>query len=110
MRDVLEGEFGVKVRWVESASRDTTENAALSVAMLKAAGVTRIALVSNGWHLPRAVPLFEKQGLEVTPAPMAFSTAAPAAWADFLPGSLGTSSAALHEYLGQLFNRVKEST
>jgi uncharacterized SAM-binding protein YcdF (DUF218 family) len=48
MREVLEGEFGVKVRWVEGASRDTAENAALSAAMLKAAGVSRIALVSNG--------------------------------------------------------------
>jgi uncharacterized SAM-binding protein YcdF (DUF218 family) len=110
MREVLEGEFGVKVRWVEGASRDTAENAALSAAMLKAAGVSRIALVSNGWHLPRAIPLFEKQGLAVFPAPMAFSTAPPAGWTGFLPGGLGTSSEALHEYLGRLVNRIKEST
>jgi uncharacterized SAM-binding protein YcdF (DUF218 family) len=110
MREVLEGEFGVTVRWVESASQDTTENAALSATMLKAAGVTRIALISNGWHLPRAIPLFERQGLAVTPAPMAFSTAPPAGWTGFLPGSFGTSREALHEYLGRLVNRLKEST
>lgn len=110
MREVLEGEFGVKVRWVEGNSRDTAENAALSATMLKAAGVSRIALVSNGWHLPRAVPLFERQGLTVTPAPIAFSTSAPNVWAGFLPGGLGTSSEALHEYLGRLFYRLREST
>jgi len=110
MREALERDFGVKVRWVESAARDTAENAALSATMLKAAGVSRIALVSNGWHLPRTVPLFERQGLAVTPTPVAFSTAAPAVWAGFLPGGLGTSSEALHEYLGRLVNRIKEST
>jgi uncharacterized SAM-binding protein YcdF (DUF218 family) len=110
MREVLESDFGVKVRWVEAASRDTAENAALSAPILKASGVTRIALVSNGWHLPRAIPLFERQGLEVTPAPMAFSTAAPATWTGFLPGGLGASREALHEYLGRFVNRLKDST
>jgi uncharacterized SAM-binding protein YcdF (DUF218 family) len=107
MREVLEVDFGVKVRWVEAASRDTTENAALSATMLKAAGVSRIALISNGWHLPRAIPLFERQELEVTPAPMAFSTAAPTSWTGLLPGGLGASREALHEYLGQFYNGLR---
>ena len=108
MREVLEQDFGVKVRWVESVSRDTAENASLSAPMLKAAGVTRIALLSHGWHLPRAVPLFEKQGLEVTPAPAGFSTSAPSLIAGFLPGGLDNSRQALHEYLGQLYNRLED--
>ena len=108
MRDALEQDFGVKVRWVESASRDTAENATLSAPMLKTAGITRIALVSHGWHLPRAIPLFEKQGLEVTPAPMAFSTGSPSLAESLLPGGLGLSRTALNEYLGQLYNRIKE--
>ena len=108
MKAVLEDEFGVPVRWVEAASRDTEESASLSAKLLKARGVNRIALLSHGWHLPRAVPLFEKQGLEVTPAPMGFSTAPPSALASFLPGGLGNSSKALHEYLGRLYNRLRE--
>jgi uncharacterized SAM-binding protein YcdF (DUF218 family) len=108
MREALEKDFGVKVRWVEASSRDTAENASLSAAMLKAGGVTRVALVSHAWHLTRAMALFEKQGLEVTAAPMGFSTAAPSLLAGFLPGNLGTSREALHEYLGQLYNRIKE--
>ena len=108
MREVLESDFGVKVRWVEAASRDTAENASLSAPMLKAAGVTRIALLSHGWHLPRAIPLFEKQGLAVTPAPTGFSTGSPSLVKALLPGGLVRSRQALNEYLGQLYNRLAE--
>ena len=108
MREALEREFGIKVRWVETASRDTAENARLSAPLLKAAGVTRIALVSHGWHLPRAIELFEKQGIEVTPAPTAFSTGSPSLLEDLLPGGLVTSRLALREYLGRLYNFLKE--
>ncbi|MCM2287715.1 MAG: YdcF family protein [Sulfuritalea sp.] len=108
MREALEQDFGVKVRWVEAASGDTAENAGLSAPLLKAAGVTRIALVSHGWHLPRAVSLFEKQGFVVTPAPTAFSTGSPSWVENLRPGGLTRSRLALNEYLGQLFNRLKE--
>lgn len=108
MREALEQDFGVKVRWVEAASRDTAENARLSAPLLKAAGITRIALLSDASHLPRAVPLFAQAGLEVTPAPTAFSTGAPSLMENLLPGGLGRSREALHEYLGQLYNRLKE--
>lgn len=108
MREALERDFGAKASWVEAASRDTAENASLSAPLLKTAGITRIALVSHASHLPRAVSLFEKQGLEVTPAPMAFSTGSPSLAGSLLPGGLGASREALHEYLGQLYNRIKE--
>ena len=108
MREALERDFGVKVRWVEASSRDTAENASLSAPILKAAGVTRIALVSHGWHLPRAIRLFEEQGLEVTPAPTAFSTGSPSLIGNLLPGAINRSRHALSEYLGQLYNRLKD--
>ena len=108
MREALENDFGVKVRWVEAVSRDTAENASLSAPLLKAAGVTRVALVSHGWHLPRAAALFEKQGFAVTPAPTAFSTEVPSQFKNFLPVGMTRSRIALNEYLGQLYNRLKE--
>ncbi len=108
MREALETDFGVKVRWVEAASRNTLENASQSGPLLKAAGITRIALVTHAWHLPRAIPLFERQGLEVVPAPMAFSTGSSSRLEELLPGGLGSSRWALNEYLGQLYNRLKE--
>ena len=41
MRDALETEFGVPVRWVETDSRNTFENAVNSAALLKAIGFQR---------------------------------------------------------------------
>ena len=108
MRETLENEFGIKVRWVEGVSRDTAENASLSAPMLKAAGIKRIALLSHGLHLPRSIPLFEREGFEVVPAPTGFSTGSPSLLVNLLPGGLGRSTEALHEYLGMLFNAVKD--
>ncbi|WP_036665515.1 YdcF family protein [Paludibacterium yongneupense] len=69
MARTLHDDYGVPVRWTESESVNTAANARLSAAMLHAAGVRRIALVSQGWHLRRAAALFRAQGLTVLPAP-----------------------------------------
>ena len=106
MKESIEEEFGGTVRWVESRSRDTTENARFSAAALSADGVSRIALVSHAWHLPRAIPLFERQGLEIVAAPTAFTTLPESRLAQWLPSAraLAQSSAALREWLGKLFS------
>lgn len=106
MKEALERDFAVPVRWAENASRDTGENAAFSAPLLKSAGITRIALVSHGWHLRRAVPLFEREGLSILPAPTAFSTGSPSIAQEFLPSSLQRSRSALHEYLGIFYNHL----
>ena len=107
MREVLEKEFGVPVRWVETASRDTGENAAFSAAMLKAAGMSRIALVSHAWHLRRAVPLFEDEGLTVIPAPTIFHRASWGSIEAWLPGSGELTRIAAHEWLGHWVNESR---
>lgn len=108
MKEVLEREFGAKVRWAENASSDTAENAAYSAPLLKAAGIRRIALVSQGWHLPRAIPLFEAQGLEVIAAPTGFATHPPSAFYQALPSphAFHDSSIALREWLGRAAVRL----
>ncbi len=108
MKEAIERDFHGRVQWVEGASRDTAENAAYSASVLKAAGVKRIALVSHAWHLPRALELFERQGLEVLAAPTAYSTPGPSLFARALPSAfaLNQSSMALHEWLGVLVQRV----
>jgi len=66
-------EFGRPIRWVESESRDTRENAAMTMAMLKPAGINHIVLVTNGYHMPRALRAFNEAagpGIQVEPAPM----------------------------------------
>lgn len=104
MAEILEREFAVKVRWQETQSRDTAGNAALSAEILRAAGVRRIVLVTQAFHMPRAARLFRAAGLEVVPAPTQFKTAGggPLSPLDLLPqiSALHNSYYALHEWLG----------
>lgn len=107
MKEVAERELRGRVRWVEPRALDTQGNAELSVPMLKAAGIQRIALVTHGWHMVRAAHLFRRQGLEVYPAPMGFVPAASSRLQRVLPraSALVDSSLALHEWLGILAQR-----
>jgi uncharacterized SAM-binding protein YcdF (DUF218 family) len=108
MRIALEGEFGVKVRWIEDASADTRENARLSVPLLRAAGVRRVLLVTHAWHMRRALEAFSAAGLDTVPAPTGFETVAPFTPLDWLPGpgGLWAGRIALHELLGRLVQRL----
>ena len=108
MRESLEREFHVAARWSEGSSRNTLENAAFSARMLRDAGISRIALVSHSWHLPRAVQLFERQGITVLPAPTVFATGSASLFGWIIPGDLGDARIALHEYLGILFNYLTD--
>ncbi len=102
--EALEREFGVAVRWRESASRDTADNAVLSAKLLRAAGIRRIVLVTQAFHMPRARRLFAAAGLEVVPAPTELRDrhAWPESVLEWLPqaGALQASYYALHEWLG----------
>lgn len=110
MKEAIERDFGGRVRWVENASRDTAENAAYTVSLLKTAGVSRIALVSHSGHLPRAIALFERQGIEVFAAPTGFARRPPSALAQALPSAtaFGRSCEALREWLGLLALRLAQ--
>ena len=69
MRETLEREFGVPVRWSEDRSRNTHENAQFSAARLEQEGVKRVVLVAHGFDMRRARAEFTAAGLEVVPAP-----------------------------------------
>ncbi|GAB2180138.1 YdcF family protein [Denitratisoma sp. agr-D3] len=103
MAALLLQEFKLPVRWVEDLARDTRENARFSARQLKAAGVSRIVLVSHAYHLARAVPLFEAEGLAVVAAPTMFAVS-PVGIEAWLPstGALQDSYVALHEWAGRL--------
>jgi len=105
MREVLEREFQLDVRWVEGASADTRENARESAALLRAAGIERIFLVTHAWHMPRAAAAFRAAGLDVVPAPTAFRIRPRLEAAAFWPSAraLRESTWALHEWLGRLW-------
>lgn len=69
MRALLERDLGVPVRWTEEASRDTAENAACSAAILRAAGIGRVLLVTHAFHMARARAAFEAVGIDTVPVP-----------------------------------------
>lgn len=102
MADAAQREFGVEVRWREERSADTRGNAQHSAALLRAAGVRTVLLVTSAWHLPRAVAEFTAAGVEVVPAPTGFR--APASGVlQFVPHwhGLRDTSLALHEWTGR---------
>ena len=72
MAQVLGRDHGVAVRWQEEASRTTWENATHSAELLRAAGISRVVLVTQAWHMPRARWCFEGLGFEVLAAPVGF--------------------------------------
>jgi len=105
---VAEREFGVPFRWLEDRSRDTTENALLSVPILREQGIQRIVLVTHDFHMRRAIRAFERAAardgmtLAIVPAPVGLSPAYEWEAGDFLPGRQGwfDSHLLLHEMLG----------
>ena len=88
MANALLQDFGVPTRWQEGLSRTTWENATLSAPQLREAGVRRVVLVTQAWHMQRARWSFERQGFEVIPAPVG-SAGQPAALRRLAAGSAG---------------------
>lgn len=98
---------------LESESKNTYENALYCKAILDEIAVDRVLLVTSAMHMPRAVALFEKQGIEVIPVPVDYSITEnetpPNGGArmqlklmDIIPqsGNLSLTTNAMKEYLG----------
>ena len=102
MREVFEKDYGIKVRWEEGLSKTTRQNAAYSASLLKNEGFTHIVLVSQAWHLRRAVREFQRQGLDVKAAATGCESRLQADIEGFVPDiwALVRSYEAAHEILG----------
>jgi uncharacterized SAM-binding protein YcdF (DUF218 family) len=103
MAQSMKEDFRVPVRWVESESRDTWENAADSAALLRPDGIRSIYLVTHGWHMKRALAAFAPTGLAVTPAPTPLDTGGTLTLTDLIPrpSAWQTGYFALHEWIGR---------
>ncbi len=68
----------------------------------------RVGIITSAWHMPRALRLAKKQGLELVPIPADFAAANPPRHLlEILPsgGALGSLDVALKEYLAALLGR-----
>lgn len=106
--------------WLETASENTHDNAVNCRKILEEKGIRRVILVTSALHMPRSVALFERQGLEVIPAPTDFSVTQadwqqlteanlPAQLIRLLPtaDNMSALTDALKEYLGILIYRLR---
>jgi uncharacterized SAM-binding protein YcdF (DUF218 family) len=89
---------------LESRSRSTYENAVETSKLLRAAKISKIVLVTDAAHLPRAVACFKKQGVAcIVPCGCRYRTAhKPDRFRDFLPNIWGARGVqeAWYEWLG----------
>jgi uncharacterized SAM-binding protein YcdF (DUF218 family) len=109
MARVLQNEFHTDFLWQEPASRNTAENARFSRQLLQAHAIDRILLVTQAYHIPRAVWSFHDAGFQVLAAPTGFfSIEPPLTILSFVPSAraLEQSFLVLHEYLGLLWYKT----
>ncbi len=107
---IAEREFGHKLRWTETQSRDTNENALGTLPLMKAAGIDTIVLVTHGFHMRRSLDAFDRASqrlgipVKLVAAPMGGDGPSRMTIADWLPSRAGYESVsyALHEGLGRL--------
>ncbi|MCB1774481.1 MAG: YdcF family protein [Gammaproteobacteria bacterium] len=109
----LQGQAGVRPLLLESASRDTWENARYSKQLLDRRGIRRVLLVTHAFHMPRALWSARTTGIDALPAPFGFVHIPEPYRADLRPGdwlprasTLEDSYLLLHEALGLAWYRL----
>lgn len=112
MRDVLQDELRIPVKWLETASHTTWQNAQFTDELLAAEGIQTAWLVTQAWHMPRSLYSFRERKVQYLPASVSYSGSIQ--WTDYpmnyIPQatSLVRSSIALHEWLGLLWYQLRE--
>jgi uncharacterized SAM-binding protein YcdF (DUF218 family) len=105
---IAEREFGRPLRWTETESRDTRENALKTVALLHAQGIEQIVLVTEAYHMPRSLRNFERAAegkkMNLVPAPMNVPPGGRLEASDWLPNPTAAQQTwlVLHEWLGRI--------
>jgi uncharacterized SAM-binding protein YcdF (DUF218 family) len=106
--DIAATEFGRPLRWLETRSRDTRENAQYAVVQLRENTLEQVVLVTHGWHMPRALRALREASQhvgatwEIVPAPMGLAQGVERPVLRWMPSSEGFSlvRAVLREKIG----------
>lgn len=103
--------FNIWPRWLERASQNTWENAQFSARLLQQSNIQKVVLVTEAWHMPRAVYSFQRHGIDVIAASTGYRSV-PVDWSyGLIPnaGTLAQSAEAVREYLGMVVYRLGQS-
>jgi uncharacterized SAM-binding protein YcdF (DUF218 family) len=96
---------------LEERSQNTHENAVLSKSILDSRGAKRILLVTSAYHMPRAVAIFRRVGVDLFPVPTDYQTGwhNPDTLLGFMPAAdqLALSNTMLREWLGLWVYRLR---
>lgn len=108
MRELIAGEFKQPVKWVDAASETTRDQAQITARDLRPQQISRIVLVTDAVHMPRAQRAFELAGLAVIAAPTGYTGQRPFAAYQLIPGpiALRESHVAMREWISQLHHHV----
>ena len=108
MRDLVAAEFRQPVKWVDDVSQTTREQAQITARDLRAQQISRVVLVTDAVHIPRAQRAFELAGLAVIAAPTGYTAQRPFAPYQLIPGpsALRESHVAMREWISQLHHYV----
>ena len=112
MAEALTKTFDVPVRWRETKARTTYENAEFSAELLKKNGISTITVVTQAWHMPRAIWAFHRFGIHALPSKFApRHISGGSNFSDFLPSvsALSSTAYAIHEILGSAYYRLTRS-
>lgn len=113
MQNEMENYFKKPVAWQENKSISTKDEGNNMVHILQKNGIKVAYLVTNSWHMPRAMYTFDYSfrhtNIKIIPAPMGYSKfQRNQGMLNYLPSldALNTSKTAIHEYIGILAYRI----
>lgn len=117
MAEIAQAEWGLPLRWTETASRDTHENAIGTLALLRPAGIRELVLVTHGLHMPRALREFRAAAaagsaagaapVAITAAPMGQAGAERPSPLDWFPS--GQGALRMHEVLHEVLAGIGDA-
>ena len=88
---------------------NTEDEAREVTALMELAAIKTAPLVTSSFHMPRAMMIFEREGVDVTPYPTDFRAKASLDWTSWVPSAdaFGETSNGLREYIGRAYYWAK---
>lgn len=110
MSHTLKESFHITTVIQEDQSHNTADEGKFLAPLLKRQGFKIVYLVTNAWHMPRSVYIFQKEGIRVIPAPMGYQVYDHHyTLLSVLPDmhALAATSIAIHELIGLLWYHLR---